>query len=179
MFLALVMVYFVMAALFESVLHPFAIMLSLPFSVVGIVLFLLITDTPFNVMAQVGIILLIGIVVNNGIVLINHINNLRCEGIARRPAILRGCEERLRPICMTAATTIVGLIPLAWGNGGLMGLSYFPLARTVMGGLMASTVLTLIVLPTYYVVLDDLGRWVRRLWLVSDPSTAAQPTAGD
>ena len=179
MLLALVMVYFVMAALFESVLHPFAIMLSLPFSVVGIVLFLLITETPFNVMARVGLIILIGIVVNNGIVLINHINNLRREGLARRPAILRGCEERMRPICMTAATTIVGLIPLAWGSGGLMGLSYFPLARTVMGGLMASTVLTLIVLPTYYVVLDDLGRWVRRLWLVSDPSAATQHTAGD
>lgn len=179
MLLTLVMVYFVMAALFESVLHPFAIMLSLPFSVVGIVAFLLATGTPFNQMAQVGIIILIGIVVNNGIVLINHINNLRRGGLPRRAAILRGCEERFRPICMTAATTVVGLIPLAWGDGGLLGMSYFPLARTVMGGLMAATVLTLIVLPTYYVVLDNLGHWLRRLWLASSPPAEPQPASGD
>lgn len=179
MVLALVMVYFVMAALFESVLHPFAIMLSLPFSVVGIVLFLLITGTPFNVMAQVGLIILIGIVVNNGIVLLNHVNNLRREGLTRRAAILRGCEERLRPICMTASTTIVGLIPLAWGSADFFGASYFPLARTVMGGLAASTVLTLVVLPTYYVIIDDFGRWCRNVWIASDPSPAAQTVPGD
>ena len=179
MVLALIMVYFVMAALFESLLHPFAIMFSLPFSAVGIVVFLVITGTPFNVMAQIGIIILIGIVVNNGIVLINHINNLRREGLDRHPAILIGCYERLRPICMTAATTIVGLTPLAWGNANLLGMSYFPLARTVMGGLLASTVLTLVVLPTYYVILDDLGRWCRRTWVLSSPSQAPEPVSGD
>ncbi len=179
MLLALVMVYFVMAALFESLLHPFAIMLSLPFSVIGIVLFLLLTGTPFNTMAQVGLIILIGIVVNNGIVLINHINNLRRGGISRREAILRGCDERLRPICMTAATTIVGLAPLAWGDASLMGMSYFPLARTVMGGLLASTVLTLVVLPTYYVILDELGLWFRRLCQAVAPRPAYQPNSGD
>ena len=179
MMLALVMVYFVMAALFESVLHPFAIMLSLPFSVVGIVAFLLLTGTPFNVMAQIGVIILIGIVVNNGIVLLNHINHLRRGGLVRREAILRGCEERLRPICMTAATTIVGLIPLAWGDGNLLGMSYFPLARTVMGGLIASTALTLIVLPTYYVILDDFGAWCRRIWRTSGPQSTPQPASGD
>ena len=141
--------------------------------------FLLLTGTPFNVMAQIGIIILIGIVVNNGIVLINHINNLRREGLDRHPAILIGCYERLRPICMTAATTVVGLIPLAWGGANLLGMSYFPLARTVMGGLIASTVLTLIVLPTYYVILDDLGRWCRRTWAMSSPRQAPEPIAGD
>ena len=179
MLLAAAMVYFVMAALFESVLHPFAILLSMPFSVVGIALFLLLTGTPFNVMGQIGIILLIGIVVNNGIVLINHINTLRRDGLARLDAILRGCEERLRPICMTALTTIVGLIPLAWGGGSLMGISYFPLARTVMGGLMASTVLTLVVLPVYYVILDDFGRSCRRVWSASAAPRAPEPMAGD
>ena len=179
MVLALVMVYFVMAALFESVLHPFAIMFSLPFSVVGIVIFLAITGTPFNVMAQIGIILLIGIVVNNGIVLINHVNNLRREGLDRHSAILIGCYERLRPICMTAATTVVGLIPLAWGTANLMGMNYFPLARTVMGGLMASTALTLVILPTYYVILDDFGRWCRRTWVLSAPHSATEPASGD
>ena len=179
MLLALVMVYFVMAALFESLLHPFAIMFALPFSVVGIVAFLLITGTPFNMMAQVGIIILIGIVVNNGIVLVNHVNNLRREGLDRHPAILIGCYERLRPICMTAATTVVGLIPLAWGSANLLGISYFPLARTVMGGLIASTALTLVVLPTYYVILDDFGRWCRRTWILSGPHQAPKPLSGD
>ncbi len=179
MVLALVLVYFVMAALFESVLHPFAIMLSLPFSLVGIVLFLLLTGTPFNAMAQVGIIILIGIVVNNGIVLVNHVNNLRREGLARREAILRGCKERLRPICMTASTTVVGLVPLATGDANMMGMNYFPLARTVIGGLMASTALTLVVLPTYYVILDDFGRWLRRLWITTDPPLRVESATGD
>lgn len=179
MVLALVMVYFVMAALFESVLHPFAIMLSLPFAVVGIVLFLLLTGTPFNVMSQIGLIILVGIVVNNGIVLINHVNNLRQNGLPRLEALLQGCTERLRPICMTAATTVVGLIPLAWGGANLLGTSYAPLARTVMGGLGASTVLTLVLLPTYYIILDDFGRWCQTLWIASDPSPSAEPAAGD
>ena len=175
--LSLVMVYFVMAALFESVFHPFAIMFSMPFAVVGVALFLLATGTPFNAMAWVGMIVLVGIVVNNGIVLIDHINNLRRAGLERREAILRGCAERLRPIAMTAATTIVGLIPLAWGNGGLFEMRYFPLARTVMGGLMASTLLTLVVLPTYYLLLDNFSRWILLVWYGSDPDRdAVRPT---
>ncbi len=179
MVLAFVMVYIVTASLFESMLHPFAIMLALPFSVVGIVLLLTITGTPFSAMAQIGIIILIGIAVNNGIVLINHVNNLRRLGMPRQEAILRGCEERFRPICMTALTTIVGLLPLAWGDSGLMGMSYYPLARTVIGGLLASTALTLLVLPTYYVILDDFGRWWRGIWVGARTSSAPEPAAGD
>ncbi len=170
--LSLVMVYFVMAALFESIFHPFAIMFSMPFAVVGVALFLLATGTPFNAMAWIGMIVLVGIVVNNGIVLIDHINNLRRSGLDRREAILRGCAERLRPIAMTAATTIVGLIPLAWGSGSLFEMKYFPLARTVMGGLMASTLLTLVILPTYYVLLDNCSRWILLVWYGSDPDRA-------
>ena len=168
--LALFMVYFVMASLFESLAHPLAIILSLPFAVVGVAWFLLLTGTPFNMMAMIGMLVLIGVVVNNGIVLVDHINNLRREGRPRQQAILEGCRERLRPILMTAATTIVGLIPLAWGDGGLFDMKYFPMARTVMGGLMASTALTLIVLPTYYTLFDDLAVWVKRIWFASDPS---------
>ncbi len=112
----------------------------------------------------------IGVVVNNGIVLVDHINNLRREGRPRQQAILEGCRERLRPILMTAATTVVGLIPLAWGDSGLFNLKYFPMARTIMGGLMASTALTLIVLPTYYTLFDDVAIWVKRIWFASDPS---------
>jgi HAE1 family hydrophobic/amphiphilic exporter-1 len=169
---ALFMVYFVMASLFESLAHPFSIMLSLPFAIVGVAWFLYFTNTPFNMMAWIGMMVLIGIVVNNGIVLIDHINNLRRGGMVRRQAIIEGCRERLRPITMTAGTTIVGLIPLAWGDTGLFNMKYFPLARTVMGGLIASTLLTLIVLPTYYSLVDDCANWLKRMWF----STAAGQT---
>ena len=167
--LALFMVYFVMASLFESLTHPLAIMLSLPFSVVGIAGFLLVTGTPFNIMAKIGCLVLIGIVVNNGIVLIDRINTLRRDGIERRRAILQGCRDRFRPIVMTATTTVVGLIPLAYTYSSFFDLRYFPMARTVMGGLIASTVLTLVVLPTYYTLFDDLTQWLRRSWQASDP----------
>lgn len=162
--LALFMVYFVMASLFESLAHPFAIMISLLFAFVGVAWFLLLTGTPFNIMAQIGIMILIGIVVNNGIVLIDHINNLRRKGLPRSVAVREGCRERFRPILMTASTTVVGLIPLAVGTSGIFELRYFPMARTLMGGLIASTVLTLVVLPTYYTLIDDLSCGWKRLW---------------
>jgi HAE1 family hydrophobic/amphiphilic exporter-1 len=170
--LALFMVYFVMASLFESLAHPFSIMISLLFAFVGVAWFLLITGTPFNIMAQIGILILIGIVVNNGIVLLDHINNLRRKGLSRPEAIRAGCTERFRPILMTAMTTVVGLIPLAVGSSSLFDLRYFPMARTLMGGLIASTVLTLVVLPTYYTLVDDFSTGLKRLWRSSSPSTA-------
>jgi HAE1 family hydrophobic/amphiphilic exporter-1 len=175
--IALFMVYFVMAALFESVMHPFSIMLSLPFAVVGVAWFLWLTATPFNIMAQIGVMILVGVVVNNGIVLLDHVNNLRRKGLPRHQAVLEGCRERLRPIAMTATTTVVGLIPLAFGDTGLDEMRYFPMARTIMGGLITSTVLTLVVLPTYYVLIDDLGRYVKGLWLTTSSRSAPQPTA--
>ena len=178
--LALFMVYFVMASLFESVAHPFAIMFSLPFAMVGVAGFLYATGSPFNLMAWIGSIVLIGIVVNNGIVLIDHINNLRRKGMPRSEAVMAGCRERLRPIVMTAATTIVGLIPLAFGRSSVFDMQYFPMARTVMGGLMASTVLTLIVLPTYYTLFDDLANWVKFVWRRSGSSELPKPAvSGD
>jgi len=181
--MALFMVYFVMASLFESLAHPFAIMFSLPFAFVGIAWFLFLTGTPFNIMAQIGVLILVGIVVNNGIVLLDHVNNLRRRGMSRTEAILAGCRERFRPILMTASTTIVGLTPLAIGTSGIFGLRYFPMARTVMGGLMASTVLTLIVLPTLYTLIDDFASWLKRVWLASaSPQarrSAEDPAYGD
>jgi HAE1 family hydrophobic/amphiphilic exporter-1 len=173
--LALFMVYFVMASLFESLAHPFAIILSLPFAAVGVAWFLLLTGTPFNMMAMIGMLVLIGVVVNNGIVLIDHINNLRRKGLPRFEAITAGCRERLRPILMTASTTVVGLVPLAWGDSGLFEMRYFPMARTVMGGLIASTALTLVVLPTYYTLFDDLAAWIKRTWYQSNPSREQEP----
>lgn len=181
MLLALFMVYLVMACLFESLVHPFAIMLSLPFGLCGVAWMLWATATPFNIMAKIGLLVLVGVVVNNGIVLVDHINQLRMKGMARPEAVLAGCYERLRPIGMTTVTTVVGLIPLAAGNSGLFDLRYFPLARTVMGGLIVSTVLTLIVLPTYYTIFDDFASWLKSVWKESAPAAVPEraPAAGD
>ncbi|MBI3949645.1 MAG: efflux RND transporter permease subunit [Acidobacteria bacterium] len=178
MVLALFMVYFVMASLFESLAHPFAIMFSLPFAFVGIAWLLFITHTPFNFMSQIGLLILIGVVVNNGIVLIDHVNNFRRKGLPRAQAIREGCLERLRPILMTAGTTVIGLLPLALGHASIARARYFPMARTVMGGLIASTVLTLVVLPTFYSLIDDFALWLRRLWLQTRAPQPATPVEG-
>jgi len=145
--------------------------------------FLFLTHTPFNFMAQIGLLVLVGVVVNNGIVLLDHVNNHRRQGRPRAEAIREGCLERLRPILMTAGTTVVGLLPLALGHASIARARYFPMARTVMGGLIAATVLTLIVLPTIYSLVDDLALWLRRLWLKTrapQPVAATeQPAVGD
>jgi HAE1 family hydrophobic/amphiphilic exporter-1 len=167
--LALACVYLVMAALFESLTHPLVIMTSLPFAFLGVVWTLILTKTPLNIMTMIGLVILVGIVVNNGIVLLDHINNFRRKGLSVEDAIMEGGRERFRPILMTASTTILGLVPMALGNANVGGLGYFPLARSVMGGLAASTILTLLVLPTFYSISEDLNRWSKRLWTVSSP----------
>jgi HAE1 family hydrophobic/amphiphilic exporter-1 len=109
------------------------------------------TGTPFNIMAMIGMVILIGIVVNNGIVLVDHINGKRRIGCTLDEAIMQGCSDRLRPILMTAGTTILGLLPLALFHGAHVGdAEYYPMARAISGGLASSTLLTLLVMPTYY-----------------------------
>ncbi|MFQ5569804.1 MAG: efflux RND transporter permease subunit [Rhodothermales bacterium] len=163
--LALALIYLVMAALFESLMHPLAIWTSIIFAIVGVFWFFLITQTTLSIMAWIGILILIGVVVNNGIVLIDHINNLRAEGLPRHEAIVQAGRERLRPIVMTAATTVLGLIPLAIGTTqiGGDGPHYFPMARAIVGGLLFSTLVTLIILPSIYVMLDDIRAWSKRI----------------
>lgn len=165
MLLAIMLIYLVMAALFESVMHPAAIISSILFSVIGVFWFFLITDTTFSLMAMIGILILMGIVVNNGIVMVDHVNNLRREGLSRHEAILQGASDRLRPILMTVCTTILGLVPLAVGDTqiGGDGPPYFPMARAIIGGLAFSTVISLLVLPTIYLLLDDLAHWGRAM----------------
>ena len=162
--LALVLVYLVMAGLFESLLHPFAIMFALPFAFVGIAAVCLITHSPFNLMAQIGLLILVGIVVNNGIVLVHHIHQLRERGLERRQAILEGSQHRLRPILMTMLCTVLGMAPLAVGGSYVGDVLYYPLARTVMGGLAASTVLTLVLVPCLYTLVEDGAALVARVW---------------
>jgi len=154
--LAASFVFLLMGILFESFILPFSIIISIPLAFVGSFWGLWLTDSAFGFMASTGTLILIGIVVNNGIVLIDHINMLRKEGVPKREAIIRGSKDRSRPILMTAITTITGLIPIAMGKGDLVGISYSPLAITVIGGLTTSTMLTLFVVPVFYSLLDSL-----------------------
>ncbi len=159
-------IFLVMAALFESMLLPFSIILgSIVFSIFGVFLFFAATGTTFSLMAMIGIMILIGVVVNNGIVLVDHVNNLRQEGMPREQAIVTAGRDRLRPILMTVATTIVGLAPLAMGTTqvGGDGPPYFPMARAIIGGLAFSTVVSLLVVPALYVYFDSLAAWGRKV----------------
>jgi HAE1 family hydrophobic/amphiphilic exporter-1 len=164
--LGIACIFLVMAALFESLLLPFSIILgSIVFSIFGVFLFFAATGTTFSFMAMIGIMILIGVVVNNGIVLVDHINNLRVAGVARNEAIVKGGRDRLRPILMTVATTIVGLTPLAIGNTqvGGDGPPYYPMARAIIGGLAFSTVVSLLVVPALYLYFDSLAAWSRKV----------------
>ncbi len=147
--LAVFLVYLVMAAQFESFLHPFIIMFTVPLAAIGVILTLLVTRTSFSVIVFIGVILLAGIVVNNGIVLIDYINTLRREGMAKAEAIRSAGLVRLRPILMTTLTTVLGLLPMALGLGEGAEIRT-PMALTVVGGLSIGTLLTLFVIPALY-----------------------------
>lgn len=154
--LAMFIIYIVLAALFESVLYPATMIVSILFSIVGVYWFFLATGTVFSLMAMIGILILIGVVVNNGIVLIDHINHLRAAGLARNEAVIQAGRDRLRPILMTVGTTVLGLLPLCFGSAqiGGNGPPYFPMARAIVGGLLFSTLVSLVFLPSIYNWLD-------------------------
>jgi len=151
--LAIFLVYLVMASQFESLLHPFVIMFSVPLAMVGAVLALKLSGRPLSVVVFIGLILLVGIVVKNAIVLIDRVNQLRLEGMDRRAALIAAAESRLRPIAMTTLCTLLGFAPLALGTGEGNEVRA-PMAITVIGGLAVSTLLTLIVIPVVYELLD-------------------------
>jgi HAE1 family hydrophobic/amphiphilic exporter-1 len=156
--IAVLLIFIVMAAVFESLMYPLAIITSIGFSIFGVYWFFWLTGTTFSLMASIGILILIGVVVNNGIVLVEHVNNLRLTGLSRHDALVQGCRDRLRPILMTVATTVLGMLPLAISGTQLGGGGppYFPMARAIIGGLIFSTVVSLVVLPTIYTLLDDI-----------------------
>ena len=151
--LAIFLVYLVMASQFESLVHPFVIMFSIPLALVGAVLALKLTGTPISVVVFIGLIMLAGIVVKNAIVLIDRVNQLREEGHAKREAIILAAESRLRPIAMTTLATLLGFLPLAIGLGEGSEVRS-PMAITVIGGLAVSTLLTLVVIPIVYELVD-------------------------
>lgn len=155
--LAVVLVYMIMASQFESLVYPLIIMFSVPFALTGAIGGLALTGRPLSVPSFLGIIMLTGIVVNNAIVLVDYINVLRLRGISRDEAILRAGPVRLRPILMTSLTTILGLLPMALGFGEGAEVQA-PLATAVIGGLLFSTLLTLIIIPVMYTVVDDISK---------------------
>jgi len=151
--LAIFLVYLVMASQFESLLHPFVILFSVPLSVVGVVLTLYLFQVRISVVVLIGVVMLAGIVVNNAILLVDATNRLRKEGLAKLKALEEAGSQRLRPILMTTATTVLGLLPMAIGLGEGAELRA-PMALAVIGGLLSSTALTLIVVPVVYRLLD-------------------------
>ena len=151
--LAIFMVYIVMASQFESFLHPFVILFTIPFALIGVALTLWAVGIPLNIMVFLGLIMLAGIVVNNAIVLVDYINQLRRRGMEKTAAIVEAGKARLRPILMTTTTTVLGLLPMALGLGDGAEIRT-PMAITVIAGLISATVLTLIVIPSLYAILE-------------------------
>jgi HAE1 family hydrophobic/amphiphilic exporter-1 len=161
---AILLTYMVMASQFESLVDPFIIIFTIPLSLIGVTLGLVLTGTNLSVMSLVGIVMLVGIIVNNGIVLVDYMNQLRARGMELFEAVQQAGLIRLRPVLMTALTTILGLFPLALGIGE-SGESWAPMARSVMGGMTVGTALTLLVVPVIYIVAEQSGQktkaWVR------------------
>ncbi len=161
--LSLLLVILLMMAVFESFSQPFAIVITLPLAFFGAFWALWLGGYALDPVAFIGVIVLIGIVVNNGIVMVDHVNGLRREGMERVPAILEGCGDRLRPVLMTALTTIFGLLPMAFSNFAVAGAYMDSLAVAVAGGLTTSTFFTLVALPVWYTTVEDLGALLPRL----------------
>ena len=159
--LAIGLIYMLLAAQFESFVHPLTILCSVPVSSVGVLLALFLTGRHFGLTAMIGMLMLVGIVVKNGILLVDYTNLLRRQGMSRDAAVQLAGPTRLRPILMTSSAAILGMIPiaLALGKGSETNA---PMATVVIGGLLTSTFLTLFVVPVVYTVFDDLGRRFRR-----------------
>ena len=162
--LAVIFVFLILAAQFESFFEPFAIMLSLPLSIVGMAGMLKITGDTVSIMSLIGLIMLMGLVTKNAILLVDYAKVLqRRDGMGRREAVILAGRTRLRPIVMTTLAMIFGMMPLflAIGAGAEMRA---PMARAVVGGLLTSTLLTLLVVPVMYTYMDDLSGWLNRKW---------------
>ncbi len=180
MLLSVVLVFLLMGILFESLLLPLSVLTTIPFAVLGAFWTLFVSGTPMDSIGWIGIIILVGVVVNNGIVLIDKIHRLRIDdGFSRRDAVIEGAGARVRPILMTALTTVVGLLPMALGDTPPQGIDYRALATCVAGGLAICTFFTLWVVPLAYTVIDDLALtlgWLgRRSFARKRPRTGGEP----
>ncbi len=159
---SVIFVFLIMGVLFESFVLPLSVLIAIPAAFVGSYWLMYITGTTFEIMAGIGLVVLIGVVVNNAIVFIDLINQYRKSDMQREQAILVAGVNRFRPILMTALTTIFGLLPMAIGNTGLVGIPYAPMGITLIGGLITSTFLTLFAVPIFYTYFDDLGIFFKK-----------------
>jgi HAE1 family hydrophobic/amphiphilic exporter-1 len=175
--LAVVLVYMVIASILESLIHPFTIMLSVPLAAVGVVVALVLSGETLNLMAYIGVVMLAGIVVNNAIVMLDYVNQLRARGMDVEEALLTAGQRRLRPILMTSLTTILALLPLTLGIGEGAQLRR-PLAVAVIGGLTSSALLTLVFIPVVYSYLESVLSVFRRLFGRSDDPEQAMSDEG-
>ncbi|MCP4157902.1 MAG: efflux RND transporter permease subunit [bacterium] len=160
---AVIFVIIIMGILFESFILPLSVLISIPAAFVGSFWLVVITGTTFELLAGIGMVILVGVVVNNAIVLIDLINQYRKTGMNREQAILVAGVHRFRPILMTALTTIFGLVPMALGNATLIGSPYSPMGITMIGGLISSTFLTLFAVPVFYTYFDDLSSFLKKV----------------
>jgi len=159
--MAVILIYMVMAAQFERFLDPMIVMASVPLAFVGVVPTLLLTGTSLNMQSLMGVVMLIGIVVNNAIVLVDYINLIRREqNLDIKDAVIQSGRRRLRPILMTTCTTVLGMLPLSFGTGA-GGEIQAALARSVIGGLTVSTLITLVLIPVVYISMHNLIAWVK------------------
>jgi multidrug efflux pump subunit AcrB len=152
--LALMLVYMIMASQFQSLVDPFVIMFTVPLGLIGVIWMLLLTHTTLSIISFMGVITMIGVVVSNGILLVDYANKMQDRGMPLREAVLQAGRIRLRPILMTATATVLGMIPMAIGMGEGAETN-MPLARAVIGGLSVSTGLTLLLIPTLYVLFEQ------------------------
>jgi len=167
--LALIFIYIIMASLFESFVHPFTILLTVPLALFGVAVIFTLTKITLNTTSYLGLLTLFGIVVNNGIILIDHIRTLRKSGMSKNEAIVQGGKDRMRPIIMTAITTIFGVLPLAlpfflpqlFPAAGRRSQMWAPISVAIIGGLTTSTFFTLIILPTFYSISDSVTTKVK------------------
>jgi HAE1 family hydrophobic/amphiphilic exporter-1 len=158
---ALLLITIVMAFLFESITRPLVVLLAcIPGAVAGAFWALIMTDTMFDALCGLGEVVLLGVAVNNGIVFVDLINRLRAEGVALNSAIRQAGEQRLRPMLMTSLTTIAGLVPMAVSTSAFFDMPYYPLARTILGGMIVSTLVTLIAVPVWYGVIENSRDYV-------------------
>jgi hydrophobic/amphiphilic exporter-1 (mainly G- bacteria), HAE1 family len=183
--LALILIYILLAALFESLLLPVIIYFSIFFAAPGLGLIFLLTGTSLSILSFLGILITVGIVVNNSIVMIDLVNQLRAQGMTRRQALLDGCQARMRPVLMTSLTTLIGMVPMAFLAGEGMGQMFAPIGRSVIGGLTTSMLLTLTLTPVLYAWVDDIGIWLGAVWararavaMGQELRPTAEPAAG-
>jgi Cu/Ag efflux pump CusA len=147
---------------FNSFVHPFTVLMAVPFGVTGALITLKVFDDTLNLMSMIGMVLLAGLVKKNSIILVDYTNQLRAQGMELKEAVLTACPVRLRPILMTSLATIASALPLALGFGP-GAETRAPLARSIIGGIMLSTLVTLIIVPIFYMLFDRFGAWIYRL----------------